>query len=98
MSEAFVVLRWRDLFRGQHRAGLPEQFCIPIGPEFATEQDALDYIDNLPPIEGRFSVQNVLPARPDPHAKPPKSRQDARSGDASYQVASEPIFDEDGLV
>src|SRR6185436_19383715 len=98
MSHAYIVLRWRDLFRGQNRAGLPEQFCVPIGPEFATEQEALDYIDNLPPIEGRFSVQKVLPARPDSRWNRPKSRQDARSGEASYQVASEPIFDEDGLV
>ena len=98
MSEAYIVLRWRDLFRGQHRAGLPQEYAVPIGPEFATEQEALDYIDNLPPLEGRFSVQKVLPARPDPRWNRPKSRQDARSGESSYPTASEPIFDEDGLV
>jgi hypothetical protein len=98
MTEAYIVLRWRPLFRGQHRQGLPQEFAVPIGGEFPTEEAAHEYIFNLPPIEGRFTIQRVLPARPDPHANRLKSRQEARSGEASYQVASEPIFDEDGLV
>ena len=98
-NRVFQAIRWRPLFGGKGRE--PQQlFSVPIGPEHPTEAEAWDYIGNLPPIPGTFSVQAVLPARPDPNwpANRPRRPASDRSDTPSYPPPSDILDNPEGLI
>ncbi len=99
-ERVFQVLRWKKLFGGTGQYGLAQEYSIPFGPEHDTEEAAREYIDNLPPLEGRFTVQRVLPARPDPNwpANRPRRPHSDRSDTEPYPAHSDVLDPPDGLI